>query len=520
MPNLPDYLKKLLIDPVKNKEKITKYLINKKLSNRYFIFNAIISADANETKGILLSLETQPDIFREAVMQKNIIGNSILHETLYLNKVEVNKEILSFLTQYPDILQEVLLQKNIIGNSVIIQAIDYGNVEIVENILLTIDKKTQDIILEEPDLSGDKALIFAIKAIVTNNASSKNHEDILKLIIKNKFDINIDKSKVLALSIFYKNHALLALMSNKSYGLGNIINPNILVKILNEVIASSKSESLQDNLISQIYCHDIVKVDSNQPILTHDNQCLYLYSSKLLQHCSFIIFNVDLETKNLKSISYCDGNFYDDLKDVRPDSNSTMSPRLYGVREFELEDKYEFSEDFAKKFINENFKEKNIYSLQLPFKFKSQTLKIKTRYESIDTKEQLRDNCSFKSANILARYLLQKISGEDYSKDYQDFKRELRKQVIEGLDDDYKKIKEQFGEKFLEFLGIKLRLNEIVGQKFGEKEKGLIENVLSRIEANDQDKTGFVEHGITNPPLTHLVPKTCTVMKDSRAKSV
>jgi len=249
-------------------------------------------------------------------------------------------------------------------------------------------------------------------------------------------------------------------------------------------VASSKFESLKNNPISQIYAKEISNVNSNQAVPIPKNQDLYIYKSNVLRHDSYVIFKVDRVNNKVKSISYCDGNFLSGLGDARPNCLLRLFGRrvCYGVREFELKEDHTFSTEFAQEFISKNFQGKGINSLKLPFVAYSQQLEIKNTIFSVKTKQQLRGNCAFKSANILARYLLQEKTGKRYSRDYQQFKKELRSQVVQGLVKDYEKIKEQFGEEFVKHLEIKERLKEVAGEKFGKKQSGLFKTAISAIE--------------------------------------
>jgi len=459
--------------------------------NNLSALHGVILVDNSEiTEKILSSLQAHPKILREVLMQKNNYCNSALYHAIFKENLHIVKNILSSLQTHPDFLKEVLMQKNNSGSSVLIKAIDSQKPEIVEEILSSLQTHPDILkeVLMQKDDSGDKALFKAIQNVVANNYENTKPEEILKLLVDNQFkNIHIDQEKILVLTSFYKNHALLALMSQGRYGIGSKKTPHFLTKILNEVVASSERKALRENPISEIYASQIPKVNSNQPINIDANQALYIYKSNVLEHNSYVIFNVEQATNKLKSISYCDGNFFPGLGDERPHPDSLLSPRTFGVREFELKEDHEFSAEFAQEFIKENFQGKDINSLQLPFVVDSKPIKIKGVIKTTETKKQSRGNCSFKSGNILVRYLLLKLTGQDYSQDYQQFKKQLRFQVVEGLVQNYRIIKEQLGEEFVEHLGIKERLEKVAKEKFGKKENGLIVSAKSAIEAFDSD---------------------------------
>ncbi|MFM7620739.1 MAG: hypothetical protein ACKO47_03950, partial [Alphaproteobacteria bacterium] len=488
-------VEKILLSLQTDLKILQEVLIQKNDFGNSVLIQAIKLQKPEIVEKILSSLQTHSDILCQVLKQVDKNNFSALYSAILVDNSEITEKILSSLQDHPDILKEVLMQKDNYGNSVLIKAIDSQKPKIVEKILLSLQDRPD--ILEEvlmrKSASGDKALFKAIQNVVANNYENTKPEEILKLLVDNQFkNIHTDQEKILALTSFYKNHALLALMSQGRYGIGSKKTPHLLTKILNEVVASSERKALRENPISEIYASHIPKVNSNQPINIDANQALYIYKSNVLEHNSYVIFNVEQATNKLKSISYCDGNFFPGLGDERPHPDSLLSPRTCGVREFNLEGDHQFSTEFAQEFIKENFQGKDINSrdinsLQLPFVVDSKPIKIKGVIKTTETKKQSRGNCSFKSGNILVRYLLLKLTGQDYSQDYQKFKKQLRFQVVEGLVQNYRIIKEQLGEEFVEHLGIKERLEKVAKEKFGKKENGLIVSAKSAIEAFDSD---------------------------------
>ena len=161
---------------------------------------------------------------------------------------------------------------------------------------------------------------------------------------------------------------------------------------------------------------------------------------------------------------------------------------LNAVRSYELKNDITFSTEFAKKFIEENFKGKDIDDLKLPFKVDNSDIEIKKITHSIDSSIQSRGNCTFKSSNILARLLFEKISQEDHHLHYKKFKVDLRGHIIKSLEQDYCKIKEQFGEKFVDYLAIKENLQKIANEKFGKKNSKIFKEIFQDSSIGDKSR--------------------------------
>ena len=478
--------------------------------------SAISPNDIEIFKFLLSSLSSTPEVLREVLTSKNKQGNSALHQAIISNKPEIVKEILS--STPTAILLDILLQKDEDGFDSIYLAIILNKVEIIKEILsstpnaihrdvLTHDNKHgnsalhQAIISNKPEIvkeilssqsispellsevlqqrnkKRELPIFCALKEILTNNdPDNKNPDEILKLLIKNQFEIDLNDSQKDILTKYAKNYILLNLMSEEKYG----FTAKILIKILNEIITDD--EKLSSNPIAKIYQEELIKFNSDQPIITNSNKSLYLYTANPLDHHSYLVFEVDQTTNKLLSINYCDGNFYPELLDKKVNYDSRRS---YGVRKYQPSDDIQFTTDFVKKFIAENFKNKDINDLKFPFKIDDQEFKIKKRIDSIDTVPQSRGNCTFKTSNLQARYLFQEITSEDHHPHYQKFKEDLRVHVILGFAENYQQIKDQFGEKFVDHLEIKEKLQKIALTKFGKKNSKIFEEILKKISRDD-----------------------------------
>ncbi len=441
------------------------------------IYLAIILNKVEIIKEILSS--TPLVILREVLTHENKRGNSALHQAFISDKPEIVKEILSSLSSTPEILREVLTHENKHGNSALHQAIISNKPEIVKEILSSqsISPELLSEVLQQRNKKRELPIFCALKVILYNDdPDNKNPDEILKLLIKNQFEIHLNDSQKDILTKYAKNYILLNLMSEEKYG----FTAKILIKILNEIITDD--EKLSSNPIAKIYQEELIKFNSDQPIITNSNKSLYLYTANPLDHHSYLVFEVDQTTNKLLSINYCDGNFYPKLLDKKVNYDSRRS---YGVRKYQPSDDIQFTTDFAKKFIAENFSGKDIDDLKLPFKIDDQEFKIKKRIDSIDTVPQSRGNCTFKTSNLQARYLFQEITSEDHHPHYQKFKEDLRVHVILGFAENYQQIKDQFGEKFVDHLEIKEKLQKIALTKFGKKNSKIFEEILKKISRDD-----------------------------------
>jgi hypothetical protein len=259
----------------------------------------------------------------------------------------------------------------------------------------------------------------------------------------------------------------------------------VVINIFKEVV-NSEAE-LKSNPISQIYRDEIKKILTKEPIDLADNKCLFIYSANVLKHASYLAFCVDKTNNKLLSITYCDGNYYNKLGDKKVSllSQSLEFNRFYGVRSYEVKDNIMFSDDFAKKFVEENFKGKDFHQFKFPFQIDSRDISFGKTTPSIDTQMQRRGNCGFKSLNLIARFLFEQTTGLDHHDYYKKFKDDLRTHVIKGIGQDYQKIIEAFSQDFVDSLAIKENLQKISQLKFGKKNSKSFEEILKKISRDD-----------------------------------
>ena len=338
-------------------------------------------------------------------------------------------------------------------------------------------------ILQCKNKFNENLIIIAVKEIISSEDlyEKEKSEAILKLISKKQFGLDINEEQQAIIVDYLKNHMLLNLMSLDRYSTFK----KAVINILSEVV-NSKAE-LQSNPISQIYRNEIKKILTGESIDTSDNKHLFIYSAAVSNHASYLAFCVDKTNNKLLSITYCDGNYYYEFGDKKVSmlSQSLEFNRFYGVRSFEVREDIIFSNDFAIKFVEENFKGKDFYQFKFPFKIDGRDISFGKITHSIDTQIQNRGNCGFKSLNLLARFLFEQTRGLDHHAYYKKFKDDLRKHVIKGLGQDYQKIKEAFSQDFVDSLTIKENLQKISQLKFGKKNSKSFEEILKKISRDD-----------------------------------
>jgi hypothetical protein len=241
-------------------------------------------------------------------------------------------------------------------------------------------------------------------------------------------------------------------------------------------VTSEQSDLYRD--FTEIYQEITSK---NIPKITHIKDgklnSMHVFNSGLDDHISYFIFHVDDENK-LTAISYCDGNRIDDVRKIEGSEN-----HINGVTTYQLQTPQTFSKNFAEELVKniskksaDDFYKKIANNTAFP---KGLIDYSKTTF-SIPTKKQLRGNCTLKSPNILARFLLEQKSGEkifDFDVDekkttgrgvevYKEFKQKMAEKVIQKVID--------VGEKIYKNIYDKLRVSGIF--------KDIVENISRKGE--------------------------------------
>jgi len=512
----PEILKETISSPSLSIEIINKILSQKDEYGVAALSRAIISDNSEIVKEILSSLSSHPEILREILTQKDEYGDTafsraiisdnteIVKETLSslssrpeifketilsITSLRVFKRILSFLSSRPEILREILTQEDEYGCNLLSNAIISNNPEIVKEILSSLSSHPEILreILTQKDHNEDPVFIHVVKNILINTDESKtNNIELFKMILNKMLKTEISDEQVSIMIDYVKNHILLSLMSSNCY----YTYPNEVCYTIKQV---ASDDMFRGNEIAKIYRDDLVKIDENIVIKTHDNKDLYICKARVREHDSYLAFCVDSATQKLISISYCDGNCYKKLDDKIIDSTT-----FYGVRSYEISDDILFTDKFAEKFIEINFMNKEFCDFAFPFKREDgEYFKIGNITYSIPTRIQRRGNCGFKSINLLARFLFEQTTNKDHRKCYKKFKDDLRSYVINGLEQNYQLIKEKFGENFLELLEIKNNFTAASQTKFGKKNANNFRDALLRMEYELQSE--LESQGSTEP---------------------
>ena len=279
-------------------------------------------------------------------------------------------------------------------------------------------------ILEQEDVNKNTAIIKIVE-LYEDNPSEPN-KNLLQKIFTQQFQKKLEDEDIENLVNFVRNLYLLKLIYEDS---GQIIKESMLKRILLSIVILNDDE--KDDLtkkLASIY-QEICQEKTGEIIFFNQKgaqNSLHIFNSEISDHSSYFVFHVD-EKNKLTAISYCDGNLICDERKI--DSNY-----INGAITFNFKILRDFSNELATKFINENFREKNMNVFYKDFEGLNELFRdmindfiaenfnekdanvlrekitesdfIKTTY-SIPIQAQERENCTFKSINILARFLLE-----------------------------------------------------------------------------------------------------------------
>lgn len=180
------------------------------------------------------------------------------------------------------------------------------------------------------------------------------------------------------------------------------------------------------NPFFRLYRDGINKINTPSPMTSNAQSDFYVHSSKIDGHASYFIFEVDKQTNNLKTISYCDGN---------PITKDRLisDKQINGVSTFHVRNDLKFSQQYVNIFIKTNSQDQS--QEQFYKKFRTNSLNFlqasvdqADKDNSIATQQSKRGNCGIKSINLLQRFLIDKtsdISSQDQKDLYKDFKKQL-----------------------------------------------------------------------------------------------
>ena len=364
--------------------------------------------------------------------------------------------------------------------------------EIIKTII-----ETYPNILEQEDENKNTAII-KIAELYEDNPSEPN-KNLLQKIFTQQFQKKLEDEDIENLVKFIKNLYLLKLVYEKS---GQIIRETMLKKILLSTLILNPDD--EDDFVKQLIliyqkiCHKKISE------ITFFNQkgeknSLHIFNSEIKDHSSYFVFHVD-EKNKLTAISYCDGNLICGERKLK-------SNYINGASTYDLKILIDFSEEMVKNFIDQNFKEKDMDIFYQNFEGLSDLFKgmindfitknfsgkdanvlrekisesdfIKTTY-SIPIQAQERENCTFKSINILARFLLEQQQRETI------FGFDFINSQPHGIGyEAYKKVKQQMIENATENLILSA---EKLGKDFCNKVK-FFENIRFFLEKSSKKKT-------------------------------
>jgi ankyrin repeat protein len=369
------------------------------------------------------------------------------------------------------------------------------NDEYLEAIKIIITSYPQ--IIKQEDVNKNTAIIKIVE-LYEDNPSEPN-KNLLQKIFTQQFQKKLENEDIENLVKFVRNLYLLKLIYEDS---GQIIRETMLKKILLSTLILDPND--EDDIFKQLILIYQKICQEKISEITFFNQkgeqnSLHIYNSEIKDHSSYFIFHVD-EKNKLTAISYCDGNLICDERKLK-------SNYINGAITFNFKILRDFSEEMVKNFIDQNFREKDIDIIYDNFEGLSELFRdmindfiaenfnerdanvlrekitesdfIKTTY-SIPIQAQDRENCTFKSINILARFLLeqqqqQTIFGFDF----------INSQPYGIGHEAYKNVKERMVENATQNLILSA---EKLGKEFCDKVK-FFENIKIFLEKSSEKKT-------------------------------
>ena len=337
-----------------------------------------------------------------------------------------------------------------------------ANIEAIKTII-----ETYPNILEQEDENKNVPIIKIVELYDYN--PSKKNKNLLQDIFELQFKRKLNDDAIENLVNFVRNFQLLKLIYEDS---GQVLKENSLKKILGSVIIFDHDE--EDNLTTKLISiyQKICQEEIDEIIFFNKNgekNSLHIFNSDMKDHSSYFIFHVN-EKNKLTAISYCDGNEVYDERAIE------STHYIYGATTYILKAQEDFSRDEKKKYIKKNFQEKDFDNLC------EKICKIdclETIY-SIPTKAQIKENCTFKSINILARFLL------EYQRQEKIFDFDFENSRPSGIGHEaYKKLKEKLVQNASENLILSA---EKLGEDFCNQVK-LCENIKIFLERSSKKIT-------------------------------
>lgn len=376
----------------------------------------------------------------EILTIKNQAGLVPFFYAIYSDKKNVVKAMI-------EAIPEVLNQQNNFNYTSIFYAIDLDKKNAIKAMI-----EANPEVLGQQDKHGSSPFFYAIKfnkseieqEIVSSDCFScfrigRQPDTALNMIARAEIGRDLTDIEKENLKEFASNFSLL---KNFYYKKAQALKDHLDVK---KILASSIPEVTSEQ--TDLY-QDFTKIyqeitTNNIPKITHikDDKLnsMHVFTSLFNDHISYFVFHVDDENK-LTAISYCDGNRIDDLRKIEGSEN-----HINGVTTYQLQTPQAFSAKFVKDLLRptyqksaDDFDKKIANNTAFPEGLIDYS---KTTF-SIPTKKQLRGNCTLKSPNILARFLLEQKSGEKIF----DFDVDGKKTIGRGVEV-YKEFKQKMAEK-------------------------------------------------------------------------
>jgi len=201
---------------------------------------------------------------------------------------------------------------------------------------------------------------------------------------------------------------------------------NYVQAIFNQTCGNLTEPKNSQNPFFRLYRDGVNKINTPSPMTSNAQSDFYVHSSKIDGHASYFIFEVDKQTNNLKTISYCDGN------PVAKD-RLISDKQINGVSTFHVRNDLKFNQEYVNKFIKTNSQDQTQEQFYKEFRtnslnFLQASVNQADKHNSIATQQSKRGNCGIKSINLLQRFLIDKtsdISSQDQKNFYKDFKKQL-----------------------------------------------------------------------------------------------
>jgi len=406
------------------------------------IYNlAIQYVNKNDIDSLLILLSSNERIFYDS----SSCETGYLHPIFYAIDNEKKEIIKSMITKDRGILDK----ENRQGLSPFFYAIRLDKKNVVKAMI-----EANPEVLKQQDKHGSSPFFYAIKfnkseieqEIVSSGCFScfrigRQPDTTLNIIARAEIGRDLTDIEKENLKDFASNFSLLKnLYYKKAQDLKDRLDVKKILAPSIPDFTSGQSDLYRD--FTEIY-QEITK--NNNPEITHIKDgklnSMHVYDSRLTDHISYFIFHVNDENI-LTAISYCDGNRIDDTRKIEGSEN-----HINGVTTYQLKIPQAFYKNFVEELVKnisnksaDDFDKKIANNTAFPEGLIDYS---KTTF-SIPTKKQLRGNCTLKSPNILARFLLEQKSGEkifDFDVDVDE-----KKTIGRGIEV-YKEFKQKMAEK-------------------------------------------------------------------------